>query len=218
MTLDNTELLTITESTLANGAALCTLAGQVAGASHPAIVVVAASPVEKSAMERRAAGLGAAGDVFQRANLVTLPAREHAQRFAGLLTMLGTDVRLLEPAEFSPITRGNALEAEPRLLHAKRYEQASGEARVLVLAGGVGRTRDGHLTSLGTGGATLSGLFVAQRLGIPVRLVVDDQSAASWSPVALPKRSSLFARKHGLSYGVVSRVDAAEAQPEAVSA
>ncbi|USN98893.1 MAG: hypothetical protein H6810_12180 [Phycisphaeraceae bacterium] len=219
MTLDNTELLTITESALTHASALCTLAGQTVAAcqARPMIVIVGASAAGQSAMDRRVAGLGASSDVERRANLITLPARENAQRFSGLLAMLGVDVRLLDPALFAPITRGNALEAEPRLLHAKRYEQAIQSARVLVLAGGTGRTPDGHITSLGTGGPILTGLFVAQRLGVPVRLITDERGLGDAG--VLPKRAALFARRHGLSFGVSTRIDQPATQiPEVLSA
>lgn len=215
MILDTTEVLTITESALSRGAPLAALAGQITHAAdtRPLIVLVAAAGAEQAAMDRRAAGLGVSADAYTRANLVTLPARENAQRLAGLLTMLGVESALLDPALFAPITRSSPLEAEPRLLHAKRYEQAARDARVLVLAGGVGRTPDGHLTSLGSGGATLSGLFVAQRLGLPARLVIGEHDPG-FSP---PKRALLFARRHGLSYAVSTGVEPA-LTPEPVSA
>ncbi len=205
MTLDTTEVLTITESALEPGVPLGALAGRIAGVaeSRNLIVIVSASRGEQAAMDRRAAGLGLSGDAFTRANLVTLPARENAQRLSGLLTMIGVESSLLEPAVFTPITRGSPLESEPRLLHAKRYEQAVREARVLVLAGGVGRTPDGHLTSLGSGGATLSGLFVAQRLGLPLTLVIGGNSGAGED--TLPKRALLFARRHGVEYRTVTQ-------------
>ncbi len=203
MTLDTTDVLTITESALSPGAPLGALAGRIADVaeSRNLIVVVAAGGGEQAAMERRAARLGLSGDAFTRANLVTLPARENAQRLSGLLTMIGVDSSLLDPGLFTPITRGSPLEAEPRLLHARRYEQAVREARVLVLAGGVGRTPEGHPTSLGSGGATLSGLFVAQRLGLPVGLVVGGHGAGGFTP---PKRALLFARRHGVDYRTVT--------------
>jgi hypothetical protein len=200
MTLDSAALVTITESALANGETLAPLAGQVLAASETRgmIVVVSATHAEQCAMERRAAQAGPGTDAEQRAAIVTLAACESAQRFAGLLGLLGVDARLLDPLLFAPITRGSPLEAEPRLLHARRFEQASHEARVLVIAGGVGRSPEGRLTSLGSGGAVLSGLFIAQRLGLPSRIVVGEAAFAPFESEPLPRRAALFARKHGV--------------------
>lgn len=216
MTLDHAEILTITDNALAGRSALCSLAGQVlsASADRQMIIVTAASPAEQDAMDRQSNRLGVAADVEQRANLSTLAPRESAQRFVGLLTMLGVEAKLLDPFLFAPITRGSPLEAEPRLLHARRFDQASREARVLVIAGGVGRTPEGRLTSLGTGGAVLSGLFIAQRLGLGASLVVGEAALAEFD---LSKRATLFARRHGLGYRVVTRIDTVEQEHTAAA-
>lgn len=205
MTLDNAALFTISSTALDDSASLCTLAGQAmtAAESHCLVVVVGASMQDHRAMRARAVGLGPASDVLRRANLLTLAARENAQRFAGLVSMLGTPAALLDVSTHAPITRGNPLEAEPRLLNAKRFESATDGARVLVLAGGVGRTPLGELTSLGSGGATMSGLFIAQRLGLPARIVVGAAPAGE----ELPKRSRLFARRHGVSFAFAASIE-----------
>jgi hypothetical protein len=222
MTLDTTSLITLTDSALEAGNALCVLAGKIAARRETGagmgttIVVVGSSPSEQQAMERRSNALCATGDLFCRSNLVTLPARENAQRLVGLLNLVGEEAMLLDPALHAPITRGHALEAEPRLLHAKRYEQAAGRTRVLVIAGGVGRTPEGETTSLGTGGAELSGLFIAQRLGLPVRLVVSPREIRKG--YALPRRADLFARKHGVSFSVRSDLASSPAPSEPVPA
>lgn len=205
MTLDNTVLYTISSTALEDSASMCTLAGQVATAAdtHCLVVVVGASEREHRAMHSKAASLGPTSDVLNRANLLTLAARENAQRLAGLVSMMGAESALLDVSAHAPITRGNPLEAEPRLLNAKRFEAASEGADVLVIAGGVGRTPQGELTSLGSGGATLSGLFIAQRLGLPARIVVGPRHAET----GLPKRSRLFARRHGLAHETVTAVE-----------
>jgi len=217
MTLDSAVLYSVTTTALSKSSGLCALAGQIAtvSASRRVIAVVDATMREQRTMQGRVAGMGPTSDVYSRANLLTLAARENAQRFSGLLTMLGVENALLDPLTHAPITRGNPLEAEPRLLHAKRFETASIDADVLVIAGGVGRTPDGHLTSLGTGGATLSGLFIAQRLGLGAQLIVGEAGLTE----DLPKRARLFARKHGVDFGLVADINDAERQAaEAVSA
>jgi aspartokinase len=219
MTLDHAELLAITESSLRSTSALCSLAGQTMTAceSRPVIVIVAASPDEQKIMERRAAELGSTGDAEARANLLTLAARENAQRFTGLLRMMGVEARLADPLALAPITRGSPLEAEPRVLHARRWEDAAHAARAVVLAGGVGRSTDGRITSLGTGGAALSGLFVAQRLGLPARLIVAASDEEPTETFELPRRAALFARRHALTYEASTRIALApNAQPAAV--
>lgn len=222
MTLDTTAVITLTDASLDGGNALCAHAGQIAGmttmgsAVGTKIIVVGSSASEQQTMERRSAALCSTGDLLCRANLVTLPAIENAQRLVGLLQMMGADATLLDPVAYAPITRGHALEAEPRLLHARRFEDASRRGGVLVIAGGVGRTPEGETTSLGTGGAELSGLFIAQRLGLPVRLIVSDKDAASG--YAMPKRAALFARKHGLHYGVSLRFGTTRAEEVPVPA
>ena len=220
MTLDTTSLITLTDSALEGGNALSAMAGAIAASTATGagtmIVVVGASPREQRAMEHRSNAMCATGDLLCRSNLVTLPSRENAQRLVGLLGMLGVDAGLLDPVLFAPITRGHALEAEPRLLHGKRFEQAAMRHRVLVIAGGVGRTPEGDTTSLGTGGAELSGLFIAQRLGLPVSLTVSQREIDGG--YALPKRAELFARKHGVSYGLSAGVDAEAVPGEPVPA
>ena len=210
MTLDTTALITITDSALEGGSALCALAGQIAAMPKSAtgmgatIVVVGSSSGEQRLMARRSAAMCATGDLFSRSNLLTLPARENAQRLVALLGMMDTNATLLDPMLYAPITRGHALEAEPRLLHARRFEQAAMRGGVLVIAGGVGRTPEGEATSLGTGGAALSGLFIAQRLGLPIDLIVSARDATE--AFSLPKRAGLFARKHGVAFGVNSAI------------
>jgi hypothetical protein len=74
---------------------------------------------------------------------------------------------------------------------------------VLVIAGGVGRTPEGETTSLGTGGAELSGLFIAQRLGIPRSGLGRGRSTRQIDAgFELPRRAELFARKHGVGFRV----------------
>lgn len=216
MTLDSTTVITLTESALTGGAPMHALAerARTLSASKRMILVVPAMTHEQTAIECRVARSNPALDVEGRAALITLAARENAQRFAGLLRSLGVDARLLDPLLFAPITRGNALEAEPRLLHARRYESAIRDAKVLVIAGGVGRSPDGRLTSLGTGGAALSGLFIAQRLGLEARLIVGAGEFGAIEPYELPRRASLFARRHGMHADLVPVVDPAQS-PEA---
>ncbi len=229
MTLDTTSLITLTDSALEGGSALSALAGQLASmpttgrgiacAMSSTIVVVGSSPHEQKTMAQRSAALCATGDLFCRSNLLTLPARENAQKLVALLRMLDTNATLLDPVQYAPITRGHALEAEPRLLHAKRFEQAALRGGVLVLAGGVGRTPEGETTSLGTGGAELSGLFVGQRLGIPVVLIVGQRAFENGGDgFELPRRASLFARKHSVGYRVRGSLAVKPAKGEAVPA
>lgn len=216
MTLDSTTVITLTESALSGGAPMQALAerARMLSGSQRMILVVPATPLEQAAIECRVARSSPALDVEGRAALITLAARENSQRFAGLLRSLGVDARLLDPLQFAPITRGNALEAEPRLLHARRYESAVRDARVLVIAGGVGRSPEGRLTSLGTGGAALSGLFIAQRLGLEARLIVGTGEFGGPEEFEMPRRASLFARRHGMHAELVPVVDPAQS-PEA---
>jgi hypothetical protein len=216
MTLDRTTVVTLTESALSGGAPMHALAERalMLCGSERMILVVPATPREQAAIESRVARTSPALDVEGRAALITLAARENSQRFAGLFRSLGVDARLLDPLRFAPITRGNALEAEPRLLHARRYESAVRDARVLVIAGGVGRSPEGRLTSLGTGGASLSGLFIAQRLGLEGRLIVGVGEYGASEAFELPRRASLFARRHGLHADLVPIVEPAQS-PEA---
>ena len=209
MTLDTTSLITLTDSALETGNALCVLAGKIATGlatadGMGAMIVVGASHAEHQSMEKRSASLCSTGDLFCRSNLMTLPARENAQRLVSLLGLMSVDAMLLDPVLYAPITRGHALEAEPRLLHAKRFEEASERSRVMVIAGGVGRTPGGETTSLGSGGAELTGLFIAQRLGLPSRMIVSDREYRNG--FSLPKRADLFARKHGVDYSVATDV------------
>ena len=101
MTLDTTSLITLTDAALEGGNALSAMAGAVAASTATdagtMIVVIGSSPHAQQVMEQRSNALCATGDLLCRSNLVTLPARENAQRFAGLLGMLGVDALLLDP-------------------------------------------------------------------------------------------------------------------------
>jgi hypothetical protein len=217
-----TRVITLTDSALAGGNAMSVLAGRLAstmgtgqGAGH-AIVILGSSAGEQAVVQQRSAALCTTGDILCRSNLMTLPARENAQKLVGLLGLVGVDAALLDPAVYAPITRGHALEAEPRLLHGRRYEEAASRTRVLVLAGGVGRTPEGAITSLGTGGAELSGLFIAQRLGLRATLVVSPREIEAGYEV--PRRAALFARNHAMAYTVGSEIVSREGAGVAISA
>ena len=131
MTLDTTSLITLTDSALEGGSALSAIAGQLASmpttgtgrgiscAMSSTIVVVGSSPQEQKTMEQRSAALCATGDLFCRSNLVTLPARENAQKLVSLL-------RLLDPLPSSGATQHASVQALTQPYHRPLFALLGG--------------------------------------------------------------------------------------------
>lgn len=160
---------------------------------HRVIVVVSASPANRLAGVQRSNRLPASADAFEIARAMIEPELRAGALLTDQLVASGVDASELEPEVYAPLTRGGALDAEPRVVDASALSAALRESPVIVLAGGVGRDFDGRLTSLGADGGSLSSVFVAERLALPVLVQVEPGERT------LPRKAALFARRRDQS-------------------
>jgi len=165
---------------------------------HRVIVIACAGEARRTAGVNKANRLPASADAFEIARTMLEPDLRAGEALAQALLDSGIDAALLAPEERAPLTRGGALDAEPRVLDASAFSAALGESPVVILAGGVGRDFDGQLTSLGADGGALSAVFVADRLALPLRIQLEAGESA------LPRKAALFARKHSQGAALVS--------------
>lgn len=144
--------------------------------SGRSVVAVVSASAERSARDLAAANrLGATAEAHERAAVLASGPIDAAGHFAALLRDAGIPAVEAEPALW-PVTRGHALDAEPRRVSAAAYGHALASGRVVVLAGGVGLGEDGRVTSLGANTASLSALFVGDRLALPVERPADGET------------------------------------------
>lgn len=176
------------------------------------VVVVASA--EQSALESaaaRVARLHAMSDEAERAALLSVPEIEAAGRLSIELARLGIAASVADPHAVGPITRGAALDAEPRRLNVPELARALHRTPVVILPGAMGRDEAGTLTHLGWDGAELLAAFVADRLALRLRVVraaglpaspmveLDHAVELSWGSGRLVSRkTALYARKRGL--------------------
>jgi homoserine dehydrogenase len=142
------------------------------------VVAVVGSTGARAARDWDASNrLGPTAEPADRARPVVAGVVESAERFAGVLDEIGLSVRVADQAHW-PVTRGHALDAEPRLLSAAAYSEALRDHDVLVVPGGVGVDEESLAsTSLGADTAPLSALFLGDRLALRVQQACDAASA-----------------------------------------
>ncbi len=181
-------------------------------AGHRVIAVASASPPRRQSGVLKANRLPASADAYEIARAMIEPDLGASVSLVERLGAAGIGAVALAPEESAPLTRGGALDAEPRVIDANALALALDESRVVVLAGGVGRDFDGRLTSLGGDGGALSAVFIAERLALGVRVQVEAGEST------LPRKAALFARRcalrprlvgaSGLDLGVFEPADA----------
>lgn len=132
------------------------------------IAVVAPDPSRERRDLAAANRLGPIASPSDRAAALVGGPLEAAEMFAGVLAESGIRASAAETG-LLPTTRGHALDAEPRRVSAAGIAAAFDETDVLVIPGGVGRDENGSLTSLGSGTGSLSAVFLAERMALPVQ-------------------------------------------------
>jgi hypothetical protein len=156
------------------------------------IVVVSASPMRHQESVNAANRLPVSADAFQIAREMVRSDLEASERLVSILQEGGLRATRLAPEEHGPLTRGGALDAEPRVIDASVINASLEESEIVVFTGGVGRDFDGRLTSMGAEGGALSAVFLGDRLALPVRVRLAPGEDA------LPRKAALFARRQGV--------------------
>ncbi|MGP1310892.1 MAG: hypothetical protein ACTS27_11910 [Phycisphaerales bacterium] len=156
------------------------------------IVAVGAQASRQAELWRQATPPVGPLDASDRAGVLARGPQEAAAMLRDALERAGTPAVELDTALAGPSTRGSALFAEPRTVNSRAIAAGLGEAHVVILPAGIGFDDDARITWLGDDGATLTAVFVAERLAIPVELTGEDVPE-------LPRRPALFARQFGVA-------------------
>lgn len=210
MALHNGVVLDLTgleTGSLAKAGAAIALVQMCLANGRSVIAVVGPDP-ERAARDLAASNrLPATADAHERAGVVAAGPVESAVAFAGVLGEAGIDAHTAEPFLW-PVTRGHALDAEPRHVSASAYGSTLDEHPVLVVPGGVGIGEDHRPTSLGANTAPLTALFLGDRLALPVeRPDAPGTGDHDWAADLGARKAARFAERHGV-----------EAEPVAVHA
>ena len=192
--LDLTGLLTGSLAT--SGRAIAQV--QMCLASGRSVIAVVSPTPERAGRDLAAANrLPATADAVERAAVVAAGSVDAAGTFAAVLAEAGIDATEAD-ASLWPATRGHALDAEPRRMSATAYRAALAEGRVLVVPGGVGLDEDGRPTSLGADTASLTALFLGDRLALPVERPVErDTDTPSDRGAVGGRKAARFAERTG---------------------
>lgn len=192
------------------------------------IAVVNASRTRAARDLAEANRLGATAEPVDRAGIITAGATDAAGIFTAVLNEAAISAVEADRA-LLPVARGHALDAEPRHVSGRAYRQALGKAEVLVVPGGVGIDEEGRPASFGANTATLTALFLGDRLGLPVErpeqsdLGGDDESAPSNNGVGPndigARKAARFSERHGVTSRAVGMADRTPApEPARVAA
>ncbi len=161
------------------------------------LVVASASPDQHRAGVLKANRMPVTADSYEVAGAMIEPDLLASAALAGDLRDAGVAAVALDAGKLAPVTRGGALDAEPRLIDASALSRALRASPVVVLPGGVGRDFDGRLTSLGDGGGALTAVFIGERLALPTRVQLESGEST------LPRKAGLFARRYDQRPGLV---------------
>ena len=190
MELDNTTVIGISGEDLRTPAGLKMAAEAILHRvlnGERIIAVVGATPNRERAALAEAIALGATADGVSRAQRINRAAIETASELNDALFASGVASEIATPEVFGPLTRGGALEAEPRRVSGRAFADAIDRSSVLVVPGGAARGPDGEPASLGSGGASLHAVFLAEALALPVRLTPGSNTPA---PTDIPGLAS----------------------------
>lgn len=149
--------------------------------------------------------LGATAEPADRAAVINAGAADAAGVFAAVLAEAAIDAVEADLA-LLPVARGHALDAEPRHISGRAYRSALGETRVLVVPGGVGVDEEGGPASFGANTATLTALFLGDRLGLPVERPERDEIDGTDGPADTrtpgdigTRKAARFSERHGIT-------------------
>lgn len=187
---------------------------------HPVIAVVGAGAAARSRDRAEAERRGSLIDEHEFAQTLLASSRQAGASVASSLDSAGIPAGVINADKAGPFARGGALDAEPRWLSATAFAKALEAWRVVVVIGGEARSEDRRVVDLGDGGPSLSALFIASRLELPVRLIrgrasIPDATQAGARLLNLPldeapergagiasREALLFARRYGRSFEV----------------
>lgn len=218
MSLDNTIVLELPASELSAGnvpRAAAQLLYRLVRSGCKVVAVVSAAPAVQAKDRVRADAMGPCADMHTQAMVLGESSVRLAEEVVASLVEAGVGAALWNPTKLGPVTRGNALDAEPRHLSARGVQVGLERASVLVLPGGVGVDEERRPTSLGEQAGVLSALFVADTLALELLLYraqatsrLDATRAAEalltergWLP---DRKATLFAAVHGVRARVYS--------------
>lgn len=147
-------------------------------ATGRSVIAVVSPTADRADRDLAAANrLPATAEPAERAEALIAGSVDAAGSFAAVLAEAGIDAAEADRSLW-PVTRGHALDAEPRHVSARAYRLALATGHVLVVPGGVGIGEDTRPTSLGATTARLTALFLGDRLALPVERPADDATGA----------------------------------------
>lgn len=170
---------------------------------HDKAIVVVSAPLARRVRDAQTSNhLGPSADLHARAMVLSSGAVEAAERLASDLSNAGIVAGEPDPRGVVPVTRGHALDAEPRRVSATRHEKLLNEADVLVVPGGMGVDDLRRPTWLGDGGSRLSAVFIAATFALPL-LVTPGREAppterTAWDPAGAHRKAQLRAIRSGV--------------------
>lgn len=164
---------------------------------HKVVLVARVSASRQEADLRKADTLGPSADPLARAIVLNGGAIEAASRISQLLSDRGVSTALLDSRRAAPVTRGHPLDAQPRHIHAHWFERIFRHADVIVVPGGVGVDDEGRATHMGEDGASLTAVFLADALAIPLVLGTGDPDQPAGEQIR-GRKARLLARDRGV--------------------
>lgn len=210
MALHNAVILDLTglETRSLAGAGVAIAQVQMCLAKGRGVIAVVATPSDRADRDLANANrLGATAEPSDRAATLASGAIDQAAVFSGVLSDAGLKAGPAGP-ELWPATRGHALDAEPRRVSARAFASALAEHDVVVVPGGVGRSDDDRPTSLGRNTASLTALFLGDRLALPVERPRDGTENGGDGPGDLGRRKAeRFTERTGVRPEPVSLAD-----------
>lgn len=168
---------------------------------------------------------GVTDDLLKRAQQLGLPPQPRAtaallatgEATSGALltvclTAAGIPATLLDAAQLSLTSRGDALDAEPATVDETLLARTLVNS-VVVVPGFVARDEKGRPAVFGRGGSDLTALFLAKSLGADCRLIKDVDGLYTADP-----NVEGFARRYATAtWGTVLRLGTTVVQPKAVT-
>jgi len=206
MNLDRATIMLTDPYDAASAAAQAAVIDRCVRHGRKVILVVRASAMRQQADLRKADTLGPSSDPLARAIVLNSGPIEAASRVSQALSDRGLATALLDTRRAAPVTRGHPLDAQPRHIRATWFERIFRHADVIVVPGGVGIDDEGRATHMGEDGASLTAVFLADALALPLVLGTGDPDQPAREQLR-GRKAKLFARDRRV------RVELASATP-----
>lgn len=197
MTLDRATIILTDAYDAASSAAQIATVEHCAKMGQKVILVVRPSASREEADLRRADALGPSSDPLARAIVLNAGPIEVASRLSQTLADRGLSVALVDARRAAPVTRGHPLDAQPRHIRGGWFERIFRHADIIVVPGGVGLDDEGRATHLGEGGASLTAVFLADALALPLMLASSDPDRPAEEQLR-SRKARLLARDRGV--------------------